>query len=556
VNYYIEPDSETKKKNEKILDAQQHYAVEALDLFNEYIGEFLSNLIQSDRPFVEGNSLTHSGIGTATKMLFAYSSLLEKLTNAGKQTNTEKDFVFVVLSGGFDCTEAIDLFSFAREDDDIKKIIIIKIPEMGGLYDLQGTLFRILHEYRHYIGDRKREERFFFLTEAIAGHIADEMLRFEFSEERLQTLKENALEYLTDPLKAEVEQELADAYQSEKERTRQEIKVAIWRHSNFDNYAKSQNKKDYYEDTLRAGIFSLPSIAELFCTQNQNFAEEPEENLQRKLYNIFYEEDKRLISSIVAMFEGMIAEKKGTSETYDDAINLQIPLQKFQWLQQHYMFMDANPQEYDVKIKQWVERYLGALLQNYPLNQEEKGDYSQVINFTDTLDTILYAMAECFSDGAAIRTIDMKVEDFLLAFIYELWNIEQAFPLVAGNILRIGADLKVLYGIKGNALPTETKERVRDKVKNRGAQGYEYRNVDKMLKRIDEILEQYRSSELDGIRGAVESYLEVCISTRDWKNKEMADLYKLCDFDTSEKTYQVADQIICEWKNLGKGEGS
>jgi hypothetical protein len=169
VNYYISPDAETQKKNADILVAQQLCAVEALDMFNEYIGEFLSNLIQSDRPFVEGNSLTHSGIGNATKMLFAYSALLEKLTI---QDHAEKDFVFVVLSGGFDCTEAIDLFSFARKDDNIKKIIIIKIPEMGGLYDLQGTLFRILHEYRHYIGDRKRKERFSFLTEAMASHIA------------------------------------------------------------------------------------------------------------------------------------------------------------------------------------------------------------------------------------------------------------------------------------------------------------------------------------------------------------------------------------------------
>jgi hypothetical protein len=357
---------------------------------------------------------------------------------------------------------------------------------------------------------------------------------------------------LTGSLKEDVERELDNAYQDEKERTGREIKDAICRHSAFENYAKSDNDEDYYEDTLRAGIFSLQSIAELFCTQNPNFAEEPKDNLQRKLYDIFYAEDKRLISSIVAMFERMIAAKKGT----DDAINLRIPLQKFQWLWQHYMFMDANPQEYDVKIKKWVEQYLGALLQNYPLNHEEKGDYSQVINYTDMLDTVLYAMAECFSDGGAIRTIGMEVEDFLLAFIYELWDIEQAFPLVEGNILRIGADLKVLYGIERDALPEKVKQSVRKKVRNRGKQGYEYRNVDKMLNRIDEILEQYRSSELDGIRSAVERYLDVCISAKDWENKEMVELYKLCDFDTSHKTYQVADQIICVWKNLGKGEGS
>jgi hypothetical protein len=127
---------------------------------------------------------------------------------------------------------------------------------------------------------------------------------------------------------------------------------------------------------------------------------------------------------------------------------------------------------------------------------------------------------------------------------------------VEGNILRIGADLKVLYGIEGDALPEKVKQSVRNKVRNRGKQGYEYRNVDKMLNRIDEILEQYRSSELDGIRSAVERYLDVCISAKDWENKEMVELYKLCDFDTSHKTYQVADQIICVWKNLGKGEGS
>ena len=159
---------------------QRRESVEALTIFKDNIGILIADLLRSDRPFIEGSTLTHSSIGSATKLMFAYTSILEKI--AVKFQVSDK-FTFVVSSGGCDLTKAIDLFSFANPLDQINKPIIIKIPEMS-LYDIQGTLFRLLHECMHFVGERYRKKRYSHLIWALAYAMAWDLVETEFSDER------------------------------------------------------------------------------------------------------------------------------------------------------------------------------------------------------------------------------------------------------------------------------------------------------------------------------------------------------------------------------------
>ena len=163
----------------------------------------------------------------------------------------------------------------------------------------------------------------------------------------------------------------------------------------------------------------------------------------------------------------------------------------------------------------------------------------------------MFVMTECFSDIGAIRIMNIKPEDFLLSFIYEVWDMNQAFPLNLENVLRIGIDLKLGFGIEGK-LGTDIERKIKGKVNLRKKQGYEYRNVNKMIKQINEILEKYQSEERGVISKHIEGYLEKCFNkSEEWYMPEIGNLYQDSNMETSDMTYHMIEQIIDLWKGMG-----
>lgn len=531
--------------NEQIM-AEKSRAVEALEKFKEYIGSFISDFIRSDRPFIEGNALMHSSIGSATKLLFAYSAILENMVI---RDNIRDGFVFIVLSGGCDRTEAIDLFSFEHNNSNVKKTIIIKIPEMS-LYDIQGTLFRILHEYMHFIKNRRRKERYYHLIKALSSYIAWDMVRLEFSEERFRVQCEQATFHLTGELAENVRSQIRVKYNKIKDEVQAKISDEICRLKLYTEYGKTDEEEKYYASTLREEVLHIEKIASVFSTTEENFGEEPEDNLQKKLYRILYESDKELTAFILGILENLRS-KEGDS--YNGKL-LCMPVQSFRFLQQKYVYEDEHPSVYDVKIKSFIEQYMGSLILNFPLTNGGIEKFEATYSYPNLVNMILFPMVESFCDCCAIRTVNMKTEDFLLSFIYELWDIEAAFQTSVENILRMGADLKVIYGIEWK-IPDYVKQDIDAKVQKREKQGYTYQNVDEMIEYVDEILIKYQRPEFAGIRKEVECYLQKCVGEKNnLYYQELANIYELCNFDTPENIYGAVDEIICQWKNFGKGD--
>lgn len=558
VEYYISkrekviPYNATDEEKKRIdsfnenIRLEKAYAAEALEKFKDYMGSFISDLIRSDRPFIEGNVLTHSSIDSATKLLFAYSAMLKNLT---VKFNRENAFTFVVSSGGCDMTEAIDIFSFDRFDKNIKKPIIIRIPEMS-LYDIQGTLFRILHEYMHFIGDRRRKNRYRCLVNAISNYIAWEMAEFDFSEERLELLFEKAGIHLSEKSKKTVEDSLRLKYQELKCCVCEKISDAIRNEGLFGEYEKQKDETAFFANILKYGVLSVESVADIFSIE-ATFEDAEKDCLQKTIYRILYESEKELIDFILNDLLEMYyaAEKDGD---FDGAGRIRMAMQPFRFLEQNNRFRDAIPEAFDVKIRDFIEQYANSLIENISLTRENNGNFQVFFSYDELLSSVLFSMVESFSDCGAIRSIRMHVEDFLLSFIYEWWDIERALPITMGNVLRLGADFKIIYRIEGT-LDDTIKDRVHSKVRLRAEQGYNYQNVDEMLQRIDAILMKYQFDELRGIREELEKYLDLCFKNEaDWYSDELGKLYELCDMDNSEKIYDVVNKIICQWKNLGK----
>lgn len=551
-DYLIQSDEEYKIKD--ALDIKNRL-INTISLFKDYIGVFISDLVRSDRPFIEGNTLTHPSIGAATKLIFAYTKLLNMLTQA---FGAEDKYTFLVASGGCDRTSAVELFSFAGPEDKINKLIIIMVPEMS-LYDVQGTLFRILHECMHFIGNRKRKERFRFLMWAIGELLSWNVIYLEYSDKKI--IFDEVLRLTEDiGLNIELENATLEIYEG----CAKEIKNIITGARKISDYQMKEDEAFFYADVLLEDILKDKKMAGVFRRTDN------EEGLAFQFYECLMEAHKRLIETLYERIQEKY--EKMPAKDSDKKMKLYFALENINQLRIAYIPKYDDPKKTDKKLMDHIMSYMEFLFDNdfstafsdwedkiIPLKAydmdgldpiESKIAYAE-LKYSDIVDSILSAMIECFSDCTAIRILKMPEADFILSFIYELWDTEQAFPRNVADTLRIGADLKVMYDI-GGGLSDETKEQVRWKAAKRAEQGYEYKNVEDVLQRINYILEEYQTSALSGVREALEGYLVECSSDVGNEYSEMiSELYEWCELDTVENIYSAIHMLFSLWMKIG-----
>lgn len=150
-------------------DVQQLF--DALNCFREIIGNYLADMQRSDSLSLEGRSLSHPSIGSATKLLLFYNGYINTLKEilCGEKGN---NFCFVVTSGGTDRTKVIDVFSHLTPTiEDVNSLLIVTMPELS-LYTIRESLFHIFHEVLHFCGERKRKDRAKYVIEAVSGYTA------------------------------------------------------------------------------------------------------------------------------------------------------------------------------------------------------------------------------------------------------------------------------------------------------------------------------------------------------------------------------------------------
>ena len=533
-SYISEKDSGETDKNTESIEA-----VEALDIFKDHVGTFIADLGRSDRPFIEGNTLAHPSIGSATKLIFAYSHILKEVLERYDDKNR---FHFVVKSGGCDCTNTIDLFSFAYPRENINKPILLRIPEMS-LYDIQGTLFRMLHECMHFLGDRHRRERCSHVIKALAKELAWDICDSKFNEEWLEENRKRAFWGLTDEDKKLLDTAMADKFCELRLKSKDIISRLFQRPGTFGRYMNGTDEYGFYSNEFKHRLQEIPSI---ICGSHKGGLEK-ERSIQECIYDIFIELDKEWYIFIIEKLTWLYKEHKRKKEE-SEATGVRFSLEVFSMRAQEFMILERFPEEKVESTAQFIQAYMETFA---GIDFMIDGDRLTPLRYDRIIEVVMTAMTEGFSDCTAIRILNMPLEDFILSFLYELWDIERAFPLGSDNILRMGADLSVMYGIRGSLGP-ELRERIREKAAKRKAQGYEYKNTEIMLERLDMILSEYQTEKYHALREETEEYLKCCIAGRDWYFDRLGELYRKCGFDSSEEIYEVVDELICQWMSLSQ----
>lgn len=322
----MEEEEEQAEEYKAKIRNEYRQTVEAVKLYKESIGDFIADLMRSDCAFIEGNILSHPAIGSATKLLFAYTGILNGLA---RKYGEDDRLQFIVISGGCDKTEAVDLFSFASSDEieNIKKLIIISIPEMS-LYDAQGTLFRILHECMHFIGKRNRKERYRFIINALAAYIAFDISTIRFSEPLLMKYIGSACGRCDAELKRELAGMFEKSYKRAGACAEQEIAHIVKEYKLY--YMDHDDDACYHKGEIFDNVLDFERFAESLAGKNDD------DDLERDIYEILCARHVELLESFTDTLQNLYEREK--EKNLERACRLHESLQEFERQLNHYKY--------------------------------------------------------------------------------------------------------------------------------------------------------------------------------------------------------------------------
>lgn len=499
---------------------------EAVNLFRKKIGDYLGDLQRSERSFIEGQPLSHASIGSATKLLFFYNSYINEVSKKLK-TQAEYNYTFVVTSGGCDVTKAYDLFAHLEPVDDYDdSIIILSIPEIS-LYDVKGTLFRLLHECMHFCGERFRKKRYWYLIESFAEYSAWRITDFlradmkDFSDKVVKPYKCRMDEESYEKLREEIEKILDE----EKGIVRRKVSHKI--KEDFKKYDQIRRDADDLGLYCRYLYGKISEIAEknIFGSRISE-----KDNKEKNFAQVLYEEKMSYKK------RALIQLKEKLKENTINFSNANILLRRSEWMAEEYNKGNLIPEE-EIFISDILGSYLGNYINrpDFSIAEEEETYYG------DILEILIGVVSECFADCMAAKILNLSMEQFLLCFVYETWNPDLAFPNNSLNILRVAVELEVLFSVNG-ILDEKIFEKLEAKMEYWRERGFQYKiGAVQLWEKINGLLHFYYESEIfRDVMEPIKKYLTECLESIVLeKFCDIRNLSKMADMESVDDIYNL-----------------
>lgn len=475
--------------------------------FRELVGSFLLDLAASDRFFIEGLKLTHASIGSATKLLFAYNHIasltVKALSAPGDNT---KNYSFVVISGGCDITltHSIDDHLQPSPKPDNPKVIqedrllVVQLSE-AGIFDVRGTLFRLVHEIMHFCGSRLREERAGAIVRQLSLMVA-ETLRYTFfpleylakmcriarsDRARLEEIIGFYDSQFVQEVADHLEQELLDNLKIEElapielysEPFQEHLYELCIRLLHPSQAGESAFVRRVYCAQLRAmaGIYgdcakenlapgclcSIPTVGAADALRYLQAAEDyPDKSLAAILHN----------HTTLALVNTVLAGMLGLDCTYGS-------------------------------LPGWSKRQMAKLADNLQ-------DY----RLDSILDDIISLYSEGFADCMACTLLGLNASDYLLSFLYEIKDPARAMPDTALHTIRQRTVLEVCFGETGPSLSQENSMALRKTFRHWQTCGWtmDCLTAGDILRRTNKLFSDYKAEVYGGENQPLADYLRKC----------------------------------------------
>lgn len=536
----IEPDISylKSKKEEEVSESGDAYErignmIEALNIFREYVGDYLSDIQRSDSLFWEGRSLRHPSIGSATKLLFFYNGFLNRVKDALCTEN--ENYSFLVTSGGTDQTEAIDLFDYQDINEKNVSLLILKIPE-ASLYDVSGSLFKILHELLHFCGNRLRMERAEDVMSIIKLYIAGGIARILGTAQE-SIYKEEVINFLDRYISSEKMKKIVGTWKQQLDAQTENLKKKI--ENDIEQVVSAKCRLEEMDEILFYGKNLYSSFLNFY--ENKIFNLKFKDNtLLYRVYNDFMEFRKNVADSM----------KKILLE--NEILFSNVDLYLADWNSDKENSID------DICVIQDLFKICLGAKDVYLSNPEMKVAKEDKVILETFMSVMESVFKECFADCMAAGILHMEMEDFVMAFIAEERNEKNAFPDSYAGILRMQIDFSFLYGIE-NCLSCENEKRLIEAVKRKKDMGFEYiEDAEKIIKQLNKVLDtEEQNTEIKEIKTYICQYLAKC--QQNWKKnkvfddiKEMPEIYSTTLMKNSDDIYAFLNEVSRQWMSFAE----
>lgn len=532
------------EKNIEIIDAagdEEKYSeiqemLDAMNRFREKIGDYLADMQRSDSLFLEGRSLSHPSIGSATKLLFFYNGYIECMKEALCPQDREK-YRFVVTSGGTDQTQAIDLFAHLDPADaKACSVILMTVPE-ASLYDIKSSLFHVQHELLHFCGERLRKQRVEFILDAVSGYTA--VMLGDFFEREQRTVWEPVLSqmnvYMSPAIRKEVENESEGVFGALTDQLKRDLKKLI-----YDRVQKELTDRE--DEAFYYGRYIYAKIYEIL-EEKVFYTLEDEKRLEFKIYHIFTEYRYDLLRNL----RDILCKN---NILYS---NIEFTLASLE--KRMRQITDKKNIEYETQ-DMIIIRCIIALYFGREVQADEKEIFIAEEDSAIDLDTLLlilqHLFKECYADCMGGKILETGPADFLFSFLTEKRNERYAFSTDIVDRLRIIADLQYLYGIKNDLSDDTRKELESFAQKSKGKNIYNIQ-ADSLIAWIQKIIRiEGQEERIEVLINPILKYLRAC--QKKWGEEGI--LEKLEDFErlnqcsgveTPEDTYEFLHCVADNW---------
>lgn len=516
-NYKVENDNESVQE-------YIYYLLEFIENYRLSVGQYVIDLLHCDRFFLEGLTLLHPSVGSATKLLFAYNRVLnyasKKLTVCTSAPMEPKCYSFLVTSGGCDITYANILNNYIPISEDGEhykedRIIVLKISERS-LFDISGTLFRIMHECMHFCGNRLRQFRAESIHKTFCRFFTVYFLGISMAYEKLEPIEVTTNVKIQNAC-ANLRKDIISQFAAQLDKKLEEAFA-------FD-----------FDDLELYGNILVDKLKMHYTSQIMPKADEIS-----KCTEILYNARSKARYDLIVDIDEMC-----TKENIHSRAGL--------YMSENRAYLNnclCEGEDADNSKKFINRRFLKSCLdfqrvvsgiENNGFNVEDRHlqEHLDVLpTVSELLNEIFEGFSESFCDIMACTLLNLPLEDYLLAFIFEQWDVEIALPCdYMGHILRIGAVLHIKYHSALNeqgVLSNEAKQKIKDSFTKHVNDGWWFPNKDnlpqKIIDSVDFSLKKYQEgNEILYITEPLEEYLNECIKCENLNKdlcKEISDLYK------------------------------
>ncbi len=473
--------------------------------FRMYIGEFQDSLQFSDRNFIESIRIKHSSIGTSTKLILVYNELLNRFVSemdialkdfAAQLQKNENDIhdntwdnssdfkwidwpnsrikqslsnlyqtdrakklkpftwidsskKFLFTCGGQDRAEVINLSedipnTNIGSDNNCQiqdSLVVMRLSERS-IFDIRGTLFRILHETWHLCGHRKRTDRCMLVVLDAAQRFSVVITNVMLHQRMIMQIVEYNNNSLTDDpndllfVKTKVQNIVEDATS----KLAEDINYAILKHIGYqlDETISEQRKnngnkiKDFF---YKKNIVNILTDITVDVFIKISYGNQDKADLWQEIYDAY----GRTLLKMYKTIEAVLSEKNMKTEFISDII--------WKWqIGSHDKLLEDN-------IKELLNFLASGMVSVSSSDRASNGiewrKWFQNFNVDKVYDFLLEVYSETFCDYMTCNTIGrqqyFRKEDYIMFFVYSNDDVDMELANTELNILRIGTILELFF---------------------------------------------------------------------------------------------------------------